>query len=255
MATTFLQATNVILQELNEVELSASNFSAAVGIHAFCKTIINRAYFDIVNAEEQWPFLTEGPPEEPFRGSLYLDITAGTQWYLLKTGSSDIRTDFKSVDWDTFYLTDYGVDGASAPYENRSLPFIDEDTWQRWYKEEDVSSVTSGNSEYSVPKRVIRSSSNRYVGLSPIPDKSYRLYFSSWVVPTALSASDDQLVIPDRWINVLYARARYYMWQFKESPQQASFAMNEYMDGIAKMRRNLIDPTPDDMTDDRIRFI
>ena len=67
MSTTYLTATNEILKELNEVELNSANFSSAVGIHAFAKDIINRAYFDIVNAEQEWPYLLEGVPEEPFQ--------------------------------------------------------------------------------------------------------------------------------------------------------------------------------------------
>ena len=45
------------------------------------------------------------------------------------------------------------------------------------------------------------------------------------------------------------------MWQFKESPQQAAFAMQEYEEGLKKMRRSLIESTPDYISDDRLRYI
>ena len=253
MSTTFLAATNVLLKELNEVELTSANFASAVGIHAFAKDIINRAYFDIVNAEDEWPFLSEGVPEEPFLGSLYIETVAGQRNYLLKTASADVRTDFRSVDWDNFYLTNYGVAGASAPYANRKLKFITDSEFN-YYRLEDNQTVFDG-SGYSEPKRVFRSLDGRYFGLSPIPDKVYRVYFNAWVQPTRLSLSTNEIVIPDTWINVLYARARYYMWQFKESPQQAAFALQEYNDGMRLMRRTLIENTPDYMIDSRIRFI
>ena len=42
MAATFLQLTNEILREINEVPLTSSNFSDAVGIQAHTKDCINR---------------------------------------------------------------------------------------------------------------------------------------------------------------------------------------------------------------------
>jgi hypothetical protein len=255
MTTTYITAVNTLLKELNEVELNSTNFSSAVGIHAFAKDIINRAYFDIVNAEDEWPFLIEGVPEEPFRGSLYLSTVAGQRWYLIKSGSADVRSDFKSIDWDNIYLTDYGVAGATAPYENRKLPYITTESWIRFFQVQENSSVTDGESIFSTPRRSIVSADSRFIGMSPIPDKEYRVYFNAWIIPIKLSLSTDELVIPDRWMNVLYARARYYMWQFKESPQQAVFALTEYKEGLFLMRRNLIEATPDYITDDRARFI
>ncbi len=253
MTTTYLSAANEILKELNEVELTSANFASAVGIHSFVKDIVNRSYFDIVNHEEEWPFLIEGNPEEPFMGSLYIETVAGTKFYLLKTASADTRTDFKCIDWDNFYLTDYGVSGASAPYANRKLTYLTTEDYNDFRVNDNT---TVFNSEgYAEPKKVFASADGRYFGLSPIPDKVYRIYFNAWTQPSRLSAHDDQLVIPDSWINVLYAKARYYMWQFKESPQQAAFAMQEYEEGLKKMRRSLIESTPDYISDDRLRYI
>jgi len=39
MATTYLQLTNEILRESNEVVLTSSNFSSAIGIQQFCKRL------------------------------------------------------------------------------------------------------------------------------------------------------------------------------------------------------------------------
>ena len=43
MATTYLTLTNEVLRELNEVQLTSSNFSSAVGIQAFVQESINRS--------------------------------------------------------------------------------------------------------------------------------------------------------------------------------------------------------------------
>ena len=49
MATTYLDITNEVLRELNEVILTSANFDAAIGIQAFVKDAINKATFDIAN--------------------------------------------------------------------------------------------------------------------------------------------------------------------------------------------------------------
>ena len=49
MATTYLQLSNEILREMNEVELTQANFASAVGIQSHVKDVINRSYLDMVN--------------------------------------------------------------------------------------------------------------------------------------------------------------------------------------------------------------
>ena len=83
MATTFLQLTNELLIELNEVQLSSSNFASAVGIQQHAKDCVNRAYLDIVNEEPQWPFLSVGESgaTDPMYGNVSVETTAATRWY------------------------------------------------------------------------------------------------------------------------------------------------------------------------------
>ena len=68
------------------------------------------------------------------------------------------------------------------------------------------------------------------------------------------TAFGDVITLPDQYSNLITARARYYTWQFKESPQQAAFAMDDYKRGMRQMKSNLINPAPRDMTDDRTYF-
>jgi hypothetical protein len=56
MATTYLDLTNEILRELNEITLTSANFSDAVGFQKFVKDMINKSIFDIANQEPQLPF-------------------------------------------------------------------------------------------------------------------------------------------------------------------------------------------------------
>ena len=95
MATTYLEITNELLRELNEVPLTSSNFANAKGLQAFVKDTVNKAIFDIANEEPQLPFFSAGlsGATDPFYGNVTVATTAGTRWYLLKSGSSSITTD------------------------------------------------------------------------------------------------------------------------------------------------------------------
>ena len=77
---------------------------------------------------------------------------------------------------------------------------------------------------------------------------------NAFVKPTALSAHGDTVVLPEQYTNVITSRVRYYVWQFKESPQQAAFALDDYKKAMKRMKSNLINPTPRAMTDDRTYF-
>lgn len=256
MATTFLELTNELLRELNEIVLTSSNFSAAVGIQAHAKDCINRAYLDIVNEEPQWPFLATGESgtTDPMYGNVSVQTTAATRWYELKAASSSAVNDYGSIDWNNFYVTTVGVSGETAPYVSRNLNFITTEKWKDFRRtqenSDDADQATGGT-----PKFVIRSPDSRKFGLSPIPDKAYKVWFFAYDLPTQLDAHGDAVVFPDMYKTVLLSKARYYTHQFKDNPQMAIFALDDYKKGLKSMRENLLHPTPTYMSDDRIRFI
>ena len=84
---------------------------------------------------------------------------------------------------------------------------------------------------------------------------SINVHFYAFDKPTALSAHGDTMVLPEQYSNVVTARTRYYVWQFKESPQQAAFALEDYKRGLKLMKLNLMEPNPSTVKDDRMRFI
>ena len=255
MATTYLDLTNEILRELNEITLTSANFANATGFQQFVKDTVNKSIFDIANEEPQLPFFSAGVSgsTDPFYGNVTVPTVAGQRWYTLKSDSSSITTDYASIDWDDFYVTTINVSGETAPYVSKGLRFLTLDDWKRYYRdsenEDDANSQT-----YGEPKFVIKSPDSRKFGLSPIPDKVYNVHFYAFVRPTALSAYDDTMVLPEQYSNIVTARMRYYVWQFKESPQQAAFALDDYKKGMKSMKSNLMNPTPKYMTDDRRYF-
>ena len=255
MATTYLDLTNEVLRELNELPLTSANFANATGFQKFVKDTVNKSIFDIANEEPQLPFFSAGVSgsTDPFYGNVTVATVAGQRFYTLKDGSSNITTDYASIDWDDFYVTTINVSGETAPYVSKGLRFLTLDDWKRYYR--DSENEDDANSQnYGEPKFVIKSPDSRKFGLSPIPDKVYNIHFYAFVRPTALSAYDDTMVLPEQYSNIVTARMRYYVWQFKESPQQAAFALDDYKKGMKSMKSNLMNPTPKYMTDDRRYF-
>jgi|TARA_Y100000114_G_C11749096_1_gene323259 hypothetical protein len=255
MATTYLEITNEVLRELNEVILTSANFSSAIGIQSFVKDSINTSIFDIANEEPQLPFFSVGVSgsTDPFYGNVTVATVAGQRWYLLKSGSSSITTDYSSLDWDDFYITTINVSGETAPFVSKGLKFLTLTDWRRYYRDgENADDADSQN--YGEPRYVYRSPDHRKFGLSPIPDKVYNVHFYAFEKPTALSAFDDTIVLPDQYKNVITAKTRYYVHQFKNNLQQAAFALDDYKKAMRQMKSNLINPQPKYMTDDRRYF-
>jgi hypothetical protein len=241
---------------MNEVPLTTSNFSSAIGVQAHAKDCINRAYLDIVLEEPQWPFLSVGDSgtTDPMYGNTYIETVANTRWYELKPASDSILDDYGSIDWDNFYLTTVGVTGESAPYTAKNLRFTTIEEWKDYFRaSENADDAEDANG--GEPKRVIRSPDGRMFGLSPIPDKVYRVWFYAYTQPTQLSAYSDEIVFPDVYKTVLLARARYFVHQFKEAVQPAALANEEYRRGLRLMKSNLMVPEPFYIKDDRMRFV
>lgn len=253
--TNYLEAVNKLLVELNEVQLTSSTFAGATNIQAFCKDIINRSYHDINSAHYKWPWLATNTSQTEYMGNTYIETVAGQRWYLLNAASTGIDTDYGYVDWDKFKITTNGVAGETTPYVQDHLTFTSVDDWYDFLKKyEDTGKDDSTVDDYAQPERVVRNPDGRYLGLSPIPDKVYRIYFWAWDQLTPVSAFDDVFLFPEQYIPVLMARARYYAWQFKEQSEQAILALQDWKNGIKQMRNQVIEASPDAIEDDRIRI-
>ena len=105
---TYLDLCNTILRELNEVELTSTTFTSALGIQKFVKDTINRAYFDICNAEDKWNFLSVGDPLNDYYGNAVIETVAGTRWYDLQSAQT-ILNQYSFIDYDNIVLTEEGV--------------------------------------------------------------------------------------------------------------------------------------------------
>ena len=250
---TYLDLCNTILRELNEVELTSTTFTSALGIQKFVKDTINRAYFDICNAEDKWNFLSVGDPLNDYYGNAVIETAAGTRWYDLQSAQT-ILNQYSFIDYDNIVLTEEGVSGKSAPFEVFKLQPLSLSNWQRLYGVQEAKDKSDTQS-YGIPRRVIRGPANDKIGFSPIPDGVYKIYFYAYAQPTELTASTDTVVFPKQYTSVILARARYYVHQFKDNMSQAQLSEVEFQKGLRTMREQLLEPFPVVMDDRRSVYV
>ena len=250
---TYLDLCNTILRELNEVELTSSTFTSALGIQKFVKDTINRAYFDICNAEDKWNFLSVGDPLNDYYGNAVIETVAGTRWYDLQSAQT-LLNQYSFIDYDNIVITEEGVSGKTAPFEIFKLQPLSLSNWQRLYGVQEAKDKSDTQS-YGIPRRVIRAPANDKIGFSPIPDGVYKVYFYAYAQPTELTASTDTVVFPKQYTSVLLARARYYVHQFKDNMSQAQLSEVEFQKGLRTMREQLLEPFPVVMDDRRSVYV
>jgi hypothetical protein len=222
MTKTYLEIVNVVLQDANEVPVSASAFSSVRGLQAFVKEAVNRSLMDIINIGTQWEWLKDGTVQAP-RSATTIN---GTQFYNFKTLAAG-EEPFVDVDFDTFFLTD-----GSTLYQ--PLKAISYDRWAETYRSQDEQLTAKG-----VPSFVVMTGEKNVFGLSPVPDQEYTINFHAWSHATFLSAHSDPLPFPDQFYTVLVDRARYYLWDFKENEAKAAKARNSYKLGLLRMQQKL----------------
>lgn len=141
----------------------------------------------------------------------------------------------------------------TSPHTRQNLKFIPIEVWKKFHRESDDSAKDTG--VYSQPTKIIMSPDGQKFGVSPLPDKAYRIYFYAWEQAEPFTLHGDEVRFPEQWTSVLLAKARYYIWHFKENIELANLGLEEYRKGIRLMRAHTGKPQPSVMTDDRIRFV
>lgn len=228
MSLTYLDVINAVLRDTNEVPLTATNFHNARGFHAFLKEAVNRALMDMVNYTTEWPWLANVP----------MDVGVSAHSNEVETERRKVIYEFSGdvmeVDWDTFVLTDM------RGRESRPLTPISYEEWAHYGHADVLSNRTK--EDIGTPSVIYKTKDGKGFGLSPVPDKSYRIQYISWGQPALLKDPTDTLPFPDRFYTVLVHRARYYAWMFRENIDQARLARDDYTGGIKSMKQALIKP-------------
>ena len=65
----------------------------------------------------------------------------------------------------------------------------------------------------------------------------------------------DKVLFPEQYKPVLLARARYYIYQFKDNIAQSQLALDEYKKGLQNMADQLNSPQPEYMSDVRFTYL
>lgn len=230
----FLSLTNRILRRLNEVELTSADFASARGIQAAAKDAINSAVFDLNRQQFTWPF------------------NAAQENTTLVVGQVEYSNplNMKTIEWNSFQIT---KDAGTGVEETYSLKYLDRDVYYANFRNEDDDNTSAGLDK---PIYVYRSHGTGF-GVSPAPDKTYRLSFRYFLHPTELVDVADtptgNVVYPNVLDYIITEGAMSHLYLFKDNPEAAQLAMLNFQNGIADLKAQYINQY-DNIRDTRVNF-
>ena len=217
MAYDFLGLTNEVLARMNEVVLTATNFTAARGYQIQCQNALNDAINYINQREFGWPFSHSTQTET---------LVASQTRYTVPTGT-------QHVDYETFRISKDNTLGVDAT----TLRVLDYKEYVDKYIGQETSSGVGG-----VPNFVFRTPDNNY-GLYPYPDKAYVLKYEFYSRPTALAAATDVPTVPEQFRQVIADGATAYAYQYRGEAQQYGLNFTRFEEGIKHMQSILLNRT------------
>ena len=217
MAYDFLGLTNEVLARMNEVVLTATNFTAARGYQIQCQNAVNDAINYINQREFGWPFSHSTQTET---------LVASQTRYTVPTVT-------QHVDYETFRISKDNTLGVDAT----TLRVLDYKEYVDKYIGQETSSGVGG-----VPNFVFRTPDNNY-GLYPYPDKAYVLKYEFYSRPTALAAATDVPTVPEQFRQVIADGATAYAYQYRGEAQQYGLNFTRFEEGIKHMQSILLNRT------------
>ena len=168
MAYNFLELVNSVNRRLNEVELTSSNFSAAVGFYAQAKDAVNASIRHINQSQYQWPFN---------HSTQETTLVAGTSRYAFPT-------DAKLIDFDSFRIKEDSTLGNATV----KLGLLDYDEYLQKFVDQEYKTDSSGR---RLPQLVFHAPSLQY-GMVPPPDKAYTVVFEYYTYHAYLFRGNSQ---------------------------------------------------------------
>ena len=219
MAYNFLELVNSVNRRLNEVELTSSNFSAAVGFYAQAKDAVNASIRHINQSQYQWPFN---------HSTQETTLVAGTSRYAFPT-------DAKLIDFDSFRIKEDSTLGNATV----KLGLLDYDEYLQKFVDQEYKTDSSGR---RLPQLVFHAPSLQY-GMVPPPDKAYTVVFEYYTFPTDLASATDAPSVPERFKHTIIDGAMYHAYLFRGNSQDATIAQQKFDEGIKQMRSMLINKT------------
>jgi len=220
MGSTYLDLTNRVLRRLNEVEISSSEFASVRGVHAMAKDAVLDVVREINSQKFEWPF----------------NLAVGSQTLTVADEDYDWPADFRSADWNSFYIENDGTLNTAT----RQLGEISKDEYFRLYRDADLDSGATGR---GLPQFVFDLGDGGY-GVSPSPDRAYILKFRYFINTIDLVTYDDTTTIPTEYDHVVTDGAMKHLYQFMDNPERAAKATQDFNRGLGFMTYNLIAKDP-----------
>lgn len=208
----FLGLVNDVCRRLNEVELTESNFSSAVGFYATVKDAVNSAIREINQQQFEWPFNHDTQHE-------YLN--EGEVRYL-------VPRDVKTVDMDSFrIIRDDDLGNSTVRLKILSYEdYLDKYVDQEYNTSEEIRSI---------PRYVFRTPSLEY-GVVPPPDKAYPIAYEYYRSPVNLNLFSDVPSIPEDFRYVIVDGAMVHAHNFRGDNESAQISQRQFDAGIKNMR-------------------
>lgn len=219
MSSTYLDLTNRVLRRLNQVELTASDFASARGIHAMAKDAVLDTVRKINSQKFEWPF----------------NFAAGSQVLNISQERYTFPTDLRAIDWQSFFITKDDTLGVGT----KRLQLISKDEWMKYFREIDVDSDVG----IGVPAYVFHASNDAF-GVTPSPDAAYTVTFNYFINTITLSAYGDTCTIPTEYDYVIVDGALNYMYMFLDNDSRAKSAEVDFNRGLQYMTQILIPQDP-----------
>lgn len=217
MSSTFLSLTNKVLGRVNEVALTSATFAAATGFHSQAKQFVLDSIRKINQDQREWPF----------------NHTSTTQLLVADQATYSLPSDYKIVDWETFFLQpDTSLDAPARP-----LALMNYDEWFRRRKTSDDSLDTGDG---GVPEVVYRTRDDKF-GLSTIPDAAYTVEYEYWATPVDLTLHSSTTNIPSAYDHIIVEGAMWHVYMFRSNYESASMSKKEFDKGLIHMRSLLIE--------------
>lgn len=229
MSVTFIDLCNQTLRRLNEVEIAPADFENARGVQALVKDAIKASIASINQYEFEWPF----------------NAAEHSQTATIGRAEYDWPTYFKVVDWNSFQVIDT-VDGANT---FQHLQYIHRDEYYNKYRDEDNEAGSKGR---GCPTYVFPAHGNGF-GVTPAPDKAYRVRFRYFMNYADLSAYNDTTRVPAAFSSVIVDGALMHMYMFKDNVEAANMARVVFFEGVKSLQSIYINNS-EYITDRRVRF-
>jgi hypothetical protein len=216
MAYNFLGLVNEINRRLNEVELTADNFSTAKGFYAHAKDAINASLRYINQSEYGWPF-NHVIQEDT--------LTAGITRY-------PFPDDCKIISFNTFRIKEDTTLGNAT----KKLNTVTYEEYLEKSVSQEYKTLTENN---TLPDYVFQAPSLEY-GLVPPPDLAYTVVYEYYRIPVDLEQATDVPAVPERFKHVIVDGSMHYAYLFRGDTQMATVALQKFEGGIKQMSSMLI---------------